>query len=334
MKTFAAVAALAALVAADTSKHHWAVIMAGSDGFSNYRHQSDSHHAVKVMLENGIPRDQIIHLATDDIANHYWNPVKGSIFNAPTKEGTPGENVYDSTEIDYRGDQVNKENFFKVLLGDDTAPGPVLGSDEESRVFVFYVDHGGRGLICTPGSSADWIYMDELDSTLQKMKTMGKFKELVFYLETCESGSMFDQLTSDGSIYAVSASNATQSSYATYCGDDATVDGQLIGSCLGDLFAVNWMNDTLAANIKTESLTSQFNKVQMKTSASPVMNFGDKSFGSEPIGEFQGTYDEPATVSEYLLHAVEQLKPVEPHHSTKVDVRDQDIDFHMTRVMT
>ena len=103
MKNFAAVAALAALVAADTSKH-WAVIMAGSDGFSNYRHQSDSHHAVKVMLENGIPRDQIIHLAKDDIANHYWNPVKGSIFNAPTKEGTPGENVYDSTEIDYRGD--------------------------------------------------------------------------------------------------------------------------------------------------------------------------------------------------------------------------------------
>ena len=71
----------------------------------------------------------------------------------------------------------------------------------------------------------------------------------------------------------------------------------------------------------------------MKTSASPVMNFGDKSFGSEPIGEFQGTYDEPATVSEYLLQAVEQLKPVEPHQGTKVDVRDQDIDFHMTRVM-
>ena len=103
--------------------------------------------------------------------------------------------------------------------------------------------------------------MDELDSTLQKMKTMGMFKELVFYLETCESGSMFDELTSDGSIYAVSASNATQSSYATYCGADATIDGKLVGSCLGDLFAVNWMDDTLAANIKTESLTTQFNKV-------------------------------------------------------------------------
>ena len=68
MKTFATVAALAAVAAADTSKH-WAVIMAGSTGFSNYRHQADSHHAVKVMLENGIPRDQIIHLAYDDIAD-------------------------------------------------------------------------------------------------------------------------------------------------------------------------------------------------------------------------------------------------------------------------
>ena len=43
--------------------------MAGSNTYSNYRHQADSHHAVKVMLENGIPRDQIIHLAYDDIAD-------------------------------------------------------------------------------------------------------------------------------------------------------------------------------------------------------------------------------------------------------------------------
>jgi len=42
--------------------------MAGSNTWSNYRHQADSHHAVKLMLENGIPRDQIIHLAYDDLA--------------------------------------------------------------------------------------------------------------------------------------------------------------------------------------------------------------------------------------------------------------------------
>ena len=81
MKSFVA-ATLAAYAAADAS-NHWAVIMAGSNTYSNYRHQADSHHAVKIMLENGIPRDQIIHLAYNDIANNYRNPFKGQLFNKP-----------------------------------------------------------------------------------------------------------------------------------------------------------------------------------------------------------------------------------------------------------
>jgi len=62
--------------------------------------------------------------------------------------------VYHADEIDYSGSEVNKENFFKVLLGDTSASGPVLGSDSESKVFVYFVDHGGAGLICTPESSS------------------------------------------------------------------------------------------------------------------------------------------------------------------------------------
>ena len=70
MKSFA-VATLAACASAATSDH-WAVIMAGSNTYGNYRHQADSHHAVKIMLENGIPRENIIHLAYDDIANNTY----------------------------------------------------------------------------------------------------------------------------------------------------------------------------------------------------------------------------------------------------------------------
>ena len=66
MKSFVAAAAIAALSAA--TETHWAVIMAGSNTYGNYRHQADSHHAVKIMLANGIPRSNIIHMAYDDIA--------------------------------------------------------------------------------------------------------------------------------------------------------------------------------------------------------------------------------------------------------------------------
>ena len=138
---------------------------------------------------------------------------------------------------------MTKENFFKVLLGDTTASGPVLSSDADSKVFVYFVDHGGSGLICTPsGNSDDFIYADELTSTIQQMKDTNMFKELVFYLEACESGSMFPRNSLPDGVYAMTAASAYESSYAAYC--DGHVNGSDLHTCLGDLFSNSWMEDT------------------------------------------------------------------------------------------
>jgi len=52
----------------------------------------------------------------------------------------------------------------------------------------------------------------------------------------------------------VTASNATQSSYAAYCSPEDKVDGVSIGTCLGDEFSVNWMEDTESSNPFVETL--------------------------------------------------------------------------------
>lgn len=70
------------------------------------------------------------------------------------------------------------------------------------------------------------------------------YKELVYYLEACESGSMFSGLATNTKIYGVSASGPDESSWGTYCPPDDVVNGQEVGSCLGDLFSVNWMEDS------------------------------------------------------------------------------------------
>ena len=241
---------LVAAAVADVT-NHWVVLMAGSNGYANYRHQADTHHAVKVHLAAGVPRSQIIHMAYDDIANNSRNPFPGQIFNAPDPNG-PGVNVYDASEIDYTGNNVNKGNFFKVLLGDSSAPGPVLKSNSDSRVFVYYTDHGGVGLIADP--TGDMIYADELNSTLQNAKTNGMFKELVFYVDADETGSLFPYLTEDGGIYAVTSTDATHSSWGNYCGSDAMVNGKNIGSCLGDLFSTNWLEDSDGSDMSTETI--------------------------------------------------------------------------------
>lgn len=96
MRTFIG-AALAAAVSASSSDH-WAVLIAGSNTYSNYRHQADVHHAYQILKNQGYPAEQIILMSYDDIANNRSNPFPGQIFNKPN-----GENVYFADDIDYRG---------------------------------------------------------------------------------------------------------------------------------------------------------------------------------------------------------------------------------------
>ena len=49
------------------------------------------------------------------------------------------------------------------------------------------------------------------------MYTNKRYSELVFLLEACESGSMFQKLPIDKNIYAVSAAAPNESSYGIFC---------------------------------------------------------------------------------------------------------------------
>ena len=54
---------------------HWAVLIAGSSGYGNYRHQADVCHAYQIVKAQGIKPEQIIVLSTDDIANRSTHPI-------------------------------------------------------------------------------------------------------------------------------------------------------------------------------------------------------------------------------------------------------------------
>lgn len=89
-------------------------------------------------------------MAADDIAHSKANPFPGKIFNKPTAAGTPGKDVYEGCKIDYTGNAATAENLMKVLKGDDSTGKPVLKTDENSKIFFNFADHGGVGLICMP----------------------------------------------------------------------------------------------------------------------------------------------------------------------------------------
>jgi len=137
--------------------------------------------------------------------------------------------------------------------------GKTLTSTENDNVFLALFDHGATGLIAFPSS---YLYSIYLLSALQDMHTSKMYKNLVYYLEACESGSMFTSLPTDIGIYALSASSPYESSWGCYCSPEDMVNGVEIGSCLGDLFAVSWMEDSDVADFTTETLDAQFASVK------------------------------------------------------------------------
>lgn len=276
----------------------WAVLVAGSNGFGNYRHQADICHAYQILKRGGIKDENIVVFMYDDIAMNELNPRKGVIINHPK-----GGDVYAGVPKDYTGEQVTTENLYAVILGDKNAvkggSGKVVDSKPGDRIFIYYSDHGGPGVLGMP--NMPYLYAKDFIDVLKKKHASGTYKEMVIYIEACESGSVFEGIMPDDlDIYVTTASNAEESSWGTYCpGMDPPPPEEYV-TCLGDLYSVSWMEDSESHNLKRETVEQQYAQVKERTSnyntynaGSHVMEYGNKSIKSDKLYVYQGF--DPAT---------------------------------------
>ncbi|GMI76364.1 vacuolar processing enzyme (VPE, legumain) isoform beta, asparaginyl endopeptidase 2 [Hibiscus trionum] len=304
----------------------WAVLVAGSSGYGNYRHQADVCHAYQVLRKGGLKEKNIVVFMYDDIAMHELNPRPGVIINNPR-----GDDVYAGVPKDYTGEHVTAANLYAVLLGNRNAlsggSGKVIDSKPNDRIFIYYSDHGGPGVLGMP--NMPYLYaMDFLD-VLKKKHAEGSYKEMVIYIEACESGSIFEGIMpKDLNIYVTTASNAQESSWGSYCpGMEPPPPPEYI-TCLGDLYSVAWMEDSETHNLKRETVEQQYEAVKERTSnsnsyvfgGSHVMEYGNTSMKPEKLYLYQGF--DPATVN---LPPNDLSRP--RTHMEAVNQRDADILF-------
>jgi len=91
---------LFALILCLASCEQWAVLVAGSNTYANYRHQADVLHAYQTLVNSGFDKERIITFVYDDLVNSTSNPFKGKVFNKPSF-AEPGVDVYAGAKIDY-----------------------------------------------------------------------------------------------------------------------------------------------------------------------------------------------------------------------------------------
>ncbi|XP_028804377.1 legumain isoform X1 [Neltuma alba] len=278
----------------------WAVLVAGSSGYANYRHQADVCHAYQILRKGGVREENIVVFMYDDIADSGFNPRPGLIINHPY-----GPDVYAGVPKDYTGENVTSENLYAVILGDKTklkgGSGKVIDSKPNDRIFIYYTDHGGPGVLGMP--NRPYVYAMDFIEVLQRKHASGGYREMVIYVEACESGSIFEGIMPrDINVYVTTASNAQELSFGTYCpGMDPPPPPDYL-TCLGDLFSVAWMEDAESHNLKAETLQQQYQTVKKRTSnfdnhafGSHVMEYGDTNIKSDKLFLFLGF--DPASVN-------------------------------------
>uniref|UniRef100_A0A0K0DY32 legumain n=1 Tax=Strongyloides stercoralis TaxID=6248 RepID=A0A0K0DY32_STRER len=289
----------------------WAVLVAGSNGWYNYRHQADVAHSYHVLKKHGISKKNIITMMYDDIAYNKLNPYPGKIFNTPQ-----GYNVYEELKIDYNGSDVTPENFLAIIEGNKEkvkgGNGRVVESTENDKIFIFFSDHGSVGMVSFPESI---LTVKNLNITLENMHKNRRYKELTFYLEACESGSMFEGILSTHiNVYAITAANSHESSWGCFCDNDMKLP------CLGDTFSVSWILDSEIENLNSETLNKQYKIVKKLTNQSHVMHYGDLNIAKEFVSEFQGHKSTVNSLRNVILQRTKIAELIS--NSDKQDSRD------------
>eukprot|EP00252_Welwitschia_mirabilis_P005158 TRINITY_DN1560_c0_g1_i1.p1 TRINITY_DN1560_c0_g1~~TRINITY_DN1560_c0_g1_i1.p1 ORF type:complete len:492 (+),score=93.14 TRINITY_DN1560_c0_g1_i1:150-1625(+) len=275
----------------------WAILIAGSSGYWNYRHQADVCHAYQIIKKGGLKEENIVVFMYDDIANSEENPRPGIIINHPR-----GSDVYAGVPKDYTGENVTVNNLFAALLGDKSAikggSGKVVNSGPNDHIFIYYSDHGGSGVLGMPNQP--YLYANDFVSALKKKHAEGTYKEMVIYVEACESGSIFEGLLpTNMNIYVTTAANAVEDSWGTYCPGMDPAPPPEYDTCLGDLYSVAWMEDSEKQNLKKETLAQQYHRVRERTSnhntynsGSHVMQYGNLTMNEEKLSLYMGSNPE------------------------------------------
>ena len=189
---------------------------------------------------------------------------------------------------------VSSDNFLNVLMGRTMNVGSkkTLKTGPNDRLFIYFADHGGPGMSQFGNGTHGILHATNLTDTIMEMHKQNKYKEMVLYWESCESGSMFQNLSSDINVYALSASNSTQSSWACYCNRTGMTP------CYGDCFSVHWMEDADDEDLRNETLLIQFWITRHETNinrynpmeVSHVKQWGSvKKMNREKVAKYMGS---------------------------------------------
>lgn len=198
-------------------KEKWALIIAASSEWRNYRHQADALEMYRLLKKQGYTDDRIVLVMEDDIAQNSNNPHKGVVKVRPT-----GENLYTNVQIDYKLSTISPKDIASILHGEKSEKLPeVIHADGADNVLVFWSGHGAPGYFVW--GKNDQFTGSLMQQTLQSLSEQKKYRKMLWLVETCYAGSVAQSVKDIPGVLFITASAENETSKADVYSDELGV---------------------------------------------------------------------------------------------------------------
>ncbi|MCQ2343256.1 MAG: ABC transporter substrate-binding protein [Paludibacteraceae bacterium] len=244
----------------------WALLVASSSGWENYRHQVDVLNIYQQLLEAGYDDEHIVLIMQDDLAFNPANPQQGVLYTRMN-----GVNVYHDVQVDYRLSDISPSDITRILAGQSSPTLPhVIDADEDDNVFFFWSGHGLPGFLCWMNQSFGISSM-QIQSCLSYLQENRRYRKLIGCFETCYSGSVAQVADDYDGVLFFTAANESETSKADEYNYQTDV----------------WMSNRFTATLQDCMINDRdmlfsdlYYRLFQSTVGSHVCVFGIKGFGS------------------------------------------------------
>ena len=206
----------------------YAVLVQGSDGYINYRHQADVLNIYQALRRGGYPDDHIILILDKSIASHRANPEPGVIRTAPDgPDLLGGTDQLPKAVVDYDSGDLSARDIADILMGRASARLPiVLPQGEGHNVLLYWSGHGRSQ---SQGGADEFVWRDDYAgqgftaSMLRETAEQMQFRKLLIAAEPCYGERVIRAVEGIPGVLAMSGASAAEQSWADHWNNDARI---------------------------------------------------------------------------------------------------------------
>lgn len=248
----------------------WALLVAGSSGWRNYRFQADVFAMYQILRRHGYLDDHIVMVCEDDLARNPENPHPGEL-----RVREDGPNLYEPAAVDYIASTITADDIGYILQGRSSERLPhVLQPDVDDNVFIFWSSHGARGKLYL-GNSTLMTY-----ETVRSILSDTPHRKLLMAVEACYSGGLGEVCEGLPGCLFITAANPYETSHSAVWSD-------LYDTYLSNGFTSGFLE--AIDQSPTISLRDLYYTLASHTAGSHVKVYNASNYGSvysETMGEY------------------------------------------------